>query len=248
MNTHLNYGQAVPGRAVGRGAGIIDTRGLAWILDASELLDERSGWTAKDRLALQAWFRQYLEWLLTSELGTDEQNADNNHGNWYEVQIARYALFVGEPEVARQALQRAKRKIDAQFDSAGRQPEELERTRSLHYSFFNLSALMVLARLGEHLQSDLWTYQNPDGAGIRKGIDFLMPYAEGRKRWAYPTIDAFKLSRVEHMALRLASRAYADETYARVAAGMPVRHGASDFAALLAPADRDHPQRGAHAR
>ena len=44
MNPNLNFGQGVPGRATGRGPGIIDTRGFMLVLDAVELLDE-STWS-----------------------------------------------------------------------------------------------------------------------------------------------------------------------------------------------------------
>lgn len=235
MNPHLKFGQAVPGRAEGRGVGIIDTRGFAWVLDAAELLDNKSGWTAADRQSLRAWFTEFLDWLLTSELGAEERGAENNHGSWYDVQVARYALFVGDVEEAERALQRARRRIDRQFDARGRQSAELKRTRSLHYSFFNLAALMTLARTGEHLDDRLWHYENRQGAGIQAGVDFLLPFAWGEQRWEYPTMGEFGLSRVAHINLRFASRAYDDPRYGQFAAEVRIRHGEQDFATLVSP-------------
>ena len=54
MNPNLNYGQAVPGRTDGRGAGIVDTAGLIHLVDAAILLEASAAWTEADRKGLRA--------------------------------------------------------------------------------------------------------------------------------------------------------------------------------------------------
>jgi len=39
-----------------------------------------------DADALRQWYRQYLEWMLTSKNGKEEHMTANNHGTWYLVQ------------------------------------------------------------------------------------------------------------------------------------------------------------------
>jgi len=104
MNPHLAYGQAIPGRVTGRGIGIIDTSRLVYLVDAVGLLEGDGAWTAEDRGGLIAWFEAYLDWLLTSSHGQDERATTNNHGTWYDAQVASFALLVGREDVAGEVL------------------------------------------------------------------------------------------------------------------------------------------------
>ena len=63
--------------------------------------------------------------------------------------------------LARQIVENAKAKrIAGCIEPDGQQPEELERTKGLHYCVFNMSAMSVLARIGEQLDVDLWNYES----------------------------------------------------------------------------------------
>ena len=142
MNPHMRYGQAVPGLSEGRGSGIIDTRHFIRVLDAVALLKETGAWSDEDQAALAAWMKQYLEWLQHDPQGEDERNGHNNHGTWYDAQVATIAMFVGEREVARKDRRIAKEnRIGRCIEPDGSQPEELARTKGLHYCVFNLSAI-----------------------------------------------------------------------------------------------------------
>lgn len=95
MNPNLNYAQAVPGINDGRGTGIIESIALTGIAYAAGLLEGSSSWTAADAGALRQWYKEYLNWMLTSKNGNDEHAAKNNHGTWYLAQAADFALFTG---------------------------------------------------------------------------------------------------------------------------------------------------------
>ena len=140
---------------------------------------------------MRAWFAAFVDWLLNSTNGQDEARQHNNHGSWYDAQVAAYALFLGQRDLAQRivAESRAKR-IDTQVEADGSQPFELARTKSLGYSLYNLLALMTVARLGEWVDVDLWHYRSPNGAGIRQAIDFVAPYADPAVVWPYEQIAA----------------------------------------------------------
>jgi hypothetical protein len=159
MNPHLEYGQAIPGVNTGRGIGIIETIALIGIADAAGLLYGSKSWTTIDHQALQQWYSQYLNWLLTSKNGTDEHNAKNNHGTWYYAQVIDFALFTGDKQKARQLAEESKKRLDSQLTKEGKQPLELERTNGLGYSTMNLRGWFTVATLAEKTGVDLWDYK-----------------------------------------------------------------------------------------
>ena len=191
MNPNLDYAQAVPGVNTGRGIGIIESRSLVGIADAVGLLQGSKSWTPTDTKNLQQWYVQFLNWMLTSKNGKEENAAKNNHGTWYSVQAIDYALFTGNKEKAKQLSEESKRRIDSQFTKDGQQPLELARTNALGYSTMNLRGWCDLATLAEKTGVDLWHYQNASGAGIRTAIEWLMPYATGEKPWTYQQISKY---------------------------------------------------------
>jgi hypothetical protein len=216
MNPHMNFGQAIPGLNDGRGSGIIDTRHFIRVLDSISLLRATGGLSDEEHASLTAWMKQYLDWLRTDPKGKDESDGSNNHGTWYDAQVASIAMFVGEGDVARQIVEGAKTKrIAACIRPDGRQPEELDRTKGLHYSVFNLSAMSVLARIGEQLDVDLWNYKAKDGQSIRLALDFIMPYLLEEKKWPYEQIQEMSVSPNDMGLFYMAAVRYGEPRYVR---------------------------------
>ena len=156
MNPSLRYGQGIPGIVDGRGIGIIDTRDLWLVIDAVALIAPNAMTTAEQK-ALRQWFADYADWLDTSQIGRDEAAARNNHGMFFDAQLAAYWLFVGQTERARKLVFDAQaHRFAVQIDTEGRMPLELARTRPFHYHTFTLEAATRLARYGQILEVDLW--------------------------------------------------------------------------------------------
>lgn len=213
MNPNLEYGQGIPGINTGRGIGIIETVGLTGVVDAVGLLEGSKNWTSADNDGMQKWFTSFLNWLQTSQYGKDESNAKNNHGSFYDVQVVDFALFVGRRDVAERVAKSAEEKrVAKQIEPDGRQPLELERTKSFSYSAFNLRALTDLATLGNHVGVDLWHFETKEGRSIRRALDYLVPYALGEKAWKDKQIEPIK---GEDLAAPLleAAQAYKDPRY-----------------------------------
>ena len=81
------------------------------------------------------------------------------------------------------------KRLDVQLAADGTEPLEITRTRSWHYSNFNLTALTRLALIGQHVGVNLWKYTTPSGGSILKSIDFLIPAATGAAAWTYPELN-----------------------------------------------------------
>jgi hypothetical protein len=207
----MRYAQIVPGRPEPRGTGIIDSRQLMRAVDGALLIDGTAAWTAADGAGLREWFGELADWLTTSAQGKMEASAKNNHGTWYDAQLADFALYAGRDAIAKGVLSKVgTARVAPQFAADGRQPLELARTRSYHYSAFNLLAFAILGDLAPAAGADVW---HGTGPGIRAGIDVLLPYMNGAMTWPYPDID--KLDYVAELApiLARASVAYPDAGY-----------------------------------
>src|SRR6266545_4804716 len=215
MNPHLRYAQAVPGRNVGRGAGIIETHNLPELIDAVGLLNGSKSWTPIDHKRLQDWFEAYLIWLIDGAEGKAEANAQNNHGSWYDVQVASYALFVGRDELAKKVLgEFPSMRIAKQIAADGRQPHELSRTQAWNYSIFNLEALFNAASIADKLGIDLWRFETTDKRSIRKALDWLVAFAIGEKKCTYQEIASFQPEKLAPL-LRQAALRDRDSAYER---------------------------------
>ncbi|HZR41119.1 MAG TPA: alginate lyase family protein [Ktedonobacteraceae bacterium] len=213
MNPNLNHAQMVRGRNTGRAAGIIDARALSTVVDSIGFIQRTSLWTAQDQQGMENWFRRFLDWLLTSPLGREEAAARNNHGSWYDVLAASIALFVNKTEIARNIVEASKaRRIDRHIQADGSQPYELTRTRSWHYSVFNLQALLILSGLGDYVGVDLRNYATPEGANLRTALDYLLPAAFNPQVWSYQEITAIKPEQIVDV-LYLATRYYHESAY-----------------------------------
>jgi hypothetical protein len=219
MKPRLKYAQYVPGLSDGRAAGLIESRKLLRVLDAVGMLAGSEAWTEADQRAIERWFRDYLNWLRDSERGDTERSEDNNHGTWYDAQAASFALFIGEKKRAREILDRAaSKRFRRAIDDRGRPIHELDRTRSLDYSLFNLDGLMHLATLDEHLDRKLWKTNNHAGRGLAENVAWLAPYAAGQKRWPYEQIAPLKSERIA-VNFRRAAVAYQSPYYEQISRG-----------------------------
>ncbi len=179
MNPNMNFGQTIPGRneGKGRGEGVLDTYSFVEMLDGVELLKKSKKFSKADQEALNTWFCSYLDWMLTSEIGREENNAKNNHGTAFDIQVARYALFVGKHDIAEKVIKEfpAKR-LFKQIEPNGSQPLELARTTAFGYSVFNLTHFIDMAIMARSLNIDLFNATSDDGRNITKAIEFLVPY------------------------------------------------------------------------
>lgn len=188
MNPNLNYAQAIKGRNEGRGAGLIETRIFIPLLDAVEILREDSAFEKETYPELKQWFIYYLDWMQSSENGKKEKAAKNNHGTWYTAQYARIAIFIGHNDLALKELETLKKRIAWQIESDGKQPLELERTKSLSYSIFNLEAYYTCFSMSEKLGLYLWDYETSDGCSVNEAIDYIHPFIDDQINWPHKQI------------------------------------------------------------
>ncbi|MEN1679704.1 MAG: alginate lyase family protein [Planctomycetota bacterium] len=233
MRPRLRYAQAVPGRTEGRGAGVLDARNFLRIIDSIACLRACDAWSDDDQAALIAWFAEYLQWLRTSPIADDERSANNNHGVWFDAQEAGVACFVGEADYAAQVLKKAcAERLPHSLDGQGRQPHELTRTQSLHYSMFTMEAWFVLARLGERLDIDVWDAVTEDGVGLRAGLRYPAWHLTRQDEWPHPMLSRYQLSDGAMSVLMLAADRWGDAVFLQAINEAPRKPDGRAFAAL----------------
>lgn len=186
MNPHLEYAQCVPNKSKGEPWGIIDVNSFPYLLDAVNLLGDSAEWSAADQAAMRAWFVPFTDWLWTSSLGKRERAANNNHGTFYDLIVARCALFAGDEALARRVVEAfGPDRIATQIEPDGASPHEQKRAYSAMYTCWNLKGMADMLFLARRLDVDLWAFKTEDGRSPRQAALWLRPYVEKPELWTF---------------------------------------------------------------
>jgi hypothetical protein len=232
-NPSMEYAQARPGISEGTHTGIIETRDLIRVADAAKILEPSHTWSKVVTRKLTTWFTKYINWLMHSEFGKLEAKSPNNHGTWFDAQVAVYAYYVGDKYLAQSVVGSAElRRIIRQIERDGSMPFELERTRSRYYTFFNLEAFFVLASVAERMGIDLWHWGDPTGPSIQKALDFAAPGIDPKNPWTHGKtgkFDPFLFTPLFHRA----SVVYKDARYLEFLKTLPATDIQRDRAQLF---------------
>ena len=186
MTPALRYAQAIQGRVTGRGIGIIDTIHLVEVARALERLDGARDWAPEDAAQTRRWFADYLEWMTTDQYGKDERDTTNNHATCWVMQVAAFAKYTGNRALMQDCRTRYKTVLLQQMAPDGSFPRELGRTKPYGYSLFNLEAMATICQILSIPEDDLWTFELPDGRGMRKAMAYMAPYIRNKKSWPKP--------------------------------------------------------------
>jgi len=193
MNPHLKYAQVCRGQNgdQGRSYGLLDSYSFINMLDGVCLLEKSPSFTEEDSDRLKSWFKDFLEWFLTSKQGEDEFNADNNHSVAYDVQVVAIAKYIGDVDLAECFVKAfPQRRIFAQVEPDGSQPKELSRTLAFGYSQYNISHMIDIMIMGKNMGFDISSEVSQDGRSLFKAIDFLTPYVgKSVESWPYQQIS-----------------------------------------------------------
>jgi hypothetical protein len=173
MTPHLRFSQLVRGLDQERGSGIIDTRWFIEVADAIGLLGGSKSWTNADQRGMERWFRRMRHGCARARMESTSMRRRTITVPGLLLRRRRWRCSRAIPQQPRELVNEAKARIGWQITAAGEQPIEMERTRSMHYSGFNVDALSRLAEIGRLLGIDLWHYQAPEGGSLRKAIDHL---------------------------------------------------------------------------
>ena len=166
--------------------------------------------------AFRDWFSQYTTWMTTHKYGIDERDARNNHGTCWVMQVAEFARYVGRDDLLAFCRDRYRTVLVPNQIAAGRQlsrrrcgaPSRMAITCSIW------TAWPWCARSSRRRRENLWTFTTPDGRGIRKAFEFMVPFIADKKKWTRkPDVMYFDEWPVRHPALLFGGLALKEPSY-----------------------------------
>lgn len=226
MTPNARYGQAIPGICEGRGIGLIDFRLSFEVFNSVRLLEAMGKIPSDYVTAIEKWYVEFTDWMITSECGVEEDTQHNNHGTWYDVQILASAVFTGRRFLAKKiAITAYQRRFQSQIEKTGAQPFELERTQGLSYSIMNHYAHINIALIAEKAGfKRFWDTDTEAGdALIKLSSDYLYPYVKDPAAFPYQQIH------------KVDSRNLAAFAYYALAERFPDTHCKERYLELTAP-------------
>lgn len=241
MNPHLEYAQAIPGRTPGRFIGVIDATGFHSLVDAIALLETADVLTEKEKLGIREWFKRYLDWLVESEHGKNEDAYKNNHSVAYDVHSSGVAYFVGDKDfVARKVKELPRRRIDPMIEADGRQPHELIRTKAYSYSVHNLNNFFNVGEKGLKIGANIFHYKNVKGGSLEKALDYLIGFVGKESEWPYEQITSWQAVEDDlGFIVWRAARIYEREDYQKLWETVFYERLKTEWSLLVIPGIRD---------
>eukprot|EP00729_Bicosta_minor_P009349 gene9349-12951_t len=172
-------------------------------------------WTSDKQGKLAVWLQEYVGWLGTSPHASDEFSQTNNHGTWFDIQALSLSLYAGNVTRSRFLASNALQRVAVQIEPDGRMPMELSRTRSMHYTWWNMMAFFELAQAITHVQgaTDLFGYVTPHGQSLQQALDWVAPYTlkNTTLQWPYEEETPFDHGKFFQI-YRVASLKYANSS------------------------------------
>ena len=180
MRPNFRYSGSVPGVADGRASGLIELRSITRVLDVIHVLEKSDSFRGAISNGMVQWSRDLLDWILISSIGRKESLSANNHGTYLDATVMTLALVADRKNLAKLvATDSVPSRIEMQFDDSGKQPHELKRTLSLHYSIFNILAYLKCRELGEQIGVDIWHEK------LERGINYVADPLRGDQPWPH---------------------------------------------------------------
>src|SRR5439155_17308616 len=110
-----------------------------------------------------------------------------NHGTCWVPQVTEFARYTENAELVRFCRKRfTSVLVPNQIAPNGCFPLELARTKTYAYSLFSLDALATACHILSIGQNSIWTFELPDGRGMRKALEYMFPYIADKTSWPLP--------------------------------------------------------------
>lgn len=172
MTATARYAQVIPNTTVINPAGIVEFRQLSLIPYAIKILADEQHISGHDLSALRHWFAEFLQDCHSINLIRNALNQENNIGTWATAVFCSSALFSDSFDRAFALARSSSVRLSKQLGHFSIQTAEVERTRPLHYSLFNLGAWWMVVRLAKEFDIHLNRFCGVRQESLRGAIEF----------------------------------------------------------------------------
>jgi hypothetical protein len=157
----------------------------------------RQVFSAPERGRVESWLRRIAR--QEQEAVRPASVTASNNWNGHRLKIIAYAAFLLEDRaLLEQVVDGFKRQIESDLRPDGSSLDFHERD-ALHYHCYTLEPLLTLAMVARQAGFDLYEYESPSGASLRRSVAFLVPYCTGaatHREWVHSKV-AFDRDRAQ---------------------------------------------------
>lgn len=135
----------------------------------------RGTFSDSERQTVDEWLRKKANVLWADHRGLSE--------NWYSHRLKIVGLIgwtINDPALIAEVVQGFHRQINRNFKPDGASTDFYLRD-ALHYHLYDVEPLLTLARAADRNGEDFFDYAATNGATLKSGIDFVVPFARGEK-------------------------------------------------------------------
>ncbi|MCB0991862.1 MAG: alginate lyase family protein [Acidimicrobiales bacterium] len=182
------------------------------IIYGADLIWSYPGWTPQQR-------SDFEQWAERAAVAFAAGDADANIDSWRMAASAVAAAFAGRTDLLDDVFNRYGTLIDERISSTGVMSTEIDRTRSLFYSVFHISALTTLAEVARSHGTDLYAATGSSGQSLRTAFDYVAPFlaqADPAAQWPYEEIGPLWPQDTPIAVFEVASVRYPDADYSAV--------------------------------
>ena len=139
--------------------------------------------------------------------------------------IQLFLEYVTDPryewqQLCEERFGRAPRQVLGEWNTIAHVSEYEGRPGRRPLTYDEVQALFDAASIAANLNIDLWNYRPDHGRGIRRALDWLVPFATSKPAWTYPQITRFQPEKLAPL-LRRAAIAYREAAYEKAIETLP---------------------------
>lgn len=191
MKPSMEYGQIHKGLHNDHGTqgGVLEAEAFVDLIDPLCLLEKYKNLESQRCIKkIKQWYRQLLEWELSSNQGLSLSKAPDNCGTAYDLQILSFSSYCGDRKLAQAVIDKfAEKRINKQINDSGVQIEEVKRAISYGYSVANITVMTNFIVIAHNLK---YSVDKSALSKYYKAIDYLTPYLDENAEWPYYDITS----------------------------------------------------------